>query len=29
MAKKRDAQYFYDEGVWRYDNGLNSAVNYL
>lgn len=29
MAKKRDAQYFYDEGVWRYDNGLKSAVNYL
>ena len=29
MAKKKDAQYFYDEGVWRYDKGLKSAVNYF
>ena len=29
MAEKKDAQYFYDEGVWRYDKGLKSAVNYF
>ena len=29
MAKKKDSQYFYDEGVWRYDIGLKSAVNYF
>lgn len=29
MAEKKDAQYFYDEGEWRYDKGLKSAVNYF
>lgn len=29
MAKKKDAQYFYDEGVLRYEGGLKSAVNYF
>lgn len=28
MAAKKDAQYFYNEGELRYDNGLKSAVNY-
>ncbi len=26
---KKDAQYFYDEGVWRYEDGLKSAVKYF
>ncbi len=29
MAEKKNAQYFYNEGVWRYDKGLKSAVNYF
>ena len=26
---KKDAQYFYDEGVLRYEDGLKSAVRYF
>lgn len=26
---KKDAKYFYDEGVWRYEDGLKSAVKYF
>lgn len=26
---KKDAQYFYDEGVLRYEDGLKSAVKYF
>lgn len=26
---KKDAQYFYNQGVWRYEDGLKSAVRYF